>query len=77
MELTNIAFSNNIVNDQYIEVGTSMGCIWYLRCNNYKLEYLFMHSDNWGQYGEETSDLPKYEKFIKKYTKIDTAGAYI
>lgn len=52
-----------------------MGCIWLIRNNNYKnygnKEYLFMHSDNWGQYGEDTSHLPRYKVFIYGYTLVE------
>ena len=37
------------------------------RNNNGTLEYFFMHSDSWGQYGEETSDVPRLRAFKENY----------
>ena len=50
-----------------------MGCTWLIRknINTGNNEYLFMHSDNWGQYGEESSHLPRYKAFIYGYTLVD------
>lgn len=54
----------------YIGIMGSFGCsFWYRR--NYKnglLEKLFMHSDDWGQYGSEF--LIKYSSFIDGYRLI-------
>ena len=71
-----IAKDNELKNFQYIEIMSDMGCNWYMRFINNKYEYLFMHSDNWGQYGPETSDLPKYTEFIKNFTKIGNNISY-
>jgi hypothetical protein len=51
----------------YTTVFDNMGCNWYVRNNNGKLETLFMHSDNWGQYGEDTSHVPIYIAFKTGY----------
>jgi len=57
----------------YTKLYGGMGCIWYARrTNNFdKIELFFMHSDNWGQYGPETDDRPKLEKFLEGYRCID------
>ena len=52
---------------EYKHSDGGMGCSWYVRNNNGKNEYLFMHSDNWGQYGNESSHLPRYKAFIYGY----------
>lgn len=51
---------------------TGMGCCYYFRRNSPAdpIEYLFMHSDNWGQYGIETDDRPKLAIFISGYQEI-------
>jgi hypothetical protein len=43
------------------------GCQWYVRNNNNKYEIFFMHGDHYGQYGEDTSDLPRLKWFIFEY----------
>jgi len=55
----------------YKIINAGMGCIWIIRNNNDMYEYLFMHSDNWGQYGDDTSDLPRYKAFIYGYTLVE------
>lgn len=49
-----------------------MGCCNYIRrnTNSNKLEYIFMHSDSWGQYGDDVSEVPIYKAFIYKYNEI-------
>ena len=51
----------------YIELYAGMGCMWYVRNNKNVLEYLFMHSDSWGQYGDDSSDLPRYLAFKENF----------
>jgi len=42
-----------------------MGCSEYFRkLPNRDLEYFFMHSDSWGQYGEDTSEVPQLMAFL-------------
>jgi hypothetical protein len=53
--------------NHYIEIYAGMGCLWYVRNNKNVLEYLFMHSDSWGQYGDDSSDLPRYKAFIENF----------
>jgi len=59
---------------EYYERYVGMGCAQYVRRNKNSnlLESLFMHSDNWGQYGADTSDLPRYKAFIYEYIKNET-----
>jgi len=57
----------NIKDKEYIIKYAGMGCVWYIRNNNSKYEYIFMHSDSMGQYGEDTSDVPRLNAFIYKY----------
>jgi hypothetical protein len=47
-----------------------MGCAWYARRNALNggiLEYFFMHSDCYGQYGDDSSDMPRMRSFIRGY----------
>jgi hypothetical protein len=57
----------------YTIVYAGMGCVWYAkRDNNWeKIELLFMHSDDWGQYGPESDNRPILEKFIEGYSLVD------
>lgn len=55
----------------YKSVFGSMGSIWYIRNNAGIHEYLFMHSDSWGQYGEDSSDLPRYNAFKYGYKLVE------
>ena len=57
--------------DEYMISDGGMGCTWLIRNNSGTNEYLFMHSDSWGQYGEETSHLPRYKAFIYGYTLVE------
>ena len=63
--------NHNILKGHYVEEYVGMGCEMYVRNNNGNIEYLFMHSDNWGQYGEDSSHLPKYKAFIYGFTLVD------
>ena len=56
---------------EYKTIYGGMGCNWFIRNNNGIYQYLFMHSDNWGQYGEDSSHLPKYKAFIYGFTLVD------
>ena len=70
-EISNYAKSvSNLNNNEYTSRYAGMGCTWYIRNNDGKYEYLFMHSDSWGQYGKDTSDLPRYKAFIYEYKKV-------
>ena len=52
----------------YDSFSAGMGCTWYVRNNHGNLEYCFIHSDSWGQYGEDTSDIPILNAFLEGYT---------
>jgi hypothetical protein len=52
---------NNMYSSKYM----GMGCILYIRKKNDILDTLYMHSDNWGQYGPETDHSNIYIKFIE------------
>ena len=58
---------NNLKNGEYLSKYAGMGCMWYIRKNNNKDEYFFLHSDNMGQYGADTSDIPRLNAFIYEY----------
>ena len=61
------AEESNILPGFYIDFYAGMGCYWYARNNNGTLEFFFMHSDSWGQYGEDTSDVPRLRAFKEDY----------
>ena len=56
----------------YIIVSAGMGCCWYIRRDDIgqPIDTFFMHSDNWGQYGPGSSDVPQMENFIRGYTQL-------
>ena len=49
-----------------------MGCEMYIRKKAGVLEQLFMHSDNWGQYGYKTDHTPIYNDFIEGMVELNT-----
>ena len=55
---------------QYTYVYSGLGSTIYIR-NSYKdrFDYLFMHQDDWGQYGN-TERLALHKDFIKNYVDI-------
>jgi hypothetical protein len=61
---------NKISIGEYTDVYAGMGCTWFIRNNNGNIEYLFMHSDSWGQYGDDSSHLPRYKAFIYGFHKV-------
>ncbi len=70
-------FAKNINNGYYTDVYDGMGCGWFVRNNNGKLETLFMHSDSWGQYGEDSSELPIYIAFTFGYKRVENKNQVI
>ncbi len=63
-------FAQTIVQGTYTDVYDGMGSGWLVRNNNGNLETLFMHSDSWGQYGEDSSQLPIYFAFTNGYKRV-------
>jgi hypothetical protein len=61
---------DKLQNGEYTNVYSGMGCTIFIRKNKDKLEYYFMHSDSWGQYGDDSSDVPILNSFIYKYTYV-------
>ena len=58
----------NLQMGEYGILYAGMGCSTYIRRNlDAKLEYFFLHSDSYGQYGLETSDMPKVNAFLYGY----------
>lgn len=54
----------------YMEFYGGMSSTWFARNNKGNIEFLFMHSDNWGQYSEDTSDIPRLNAFLESYSKV-------
>jgi hypothetical protein len=52
-----------------MEFFVGQGCAYYVRNNNGTKEVFFLHCDSHGQYGDDTSDIPRYLAFIKGYHK--------
>lgn len=57
-------------NDGFIEFNVGMGCILYIKKQENEMSTMFLHSDSWGQYGEQTSDLPTRIYFINALNNI-------
>jgi len=57
-------------NNVYVQSYVGMGCYVYIRKKNNILQSLFMHSDSWGQYGEDTNDQPILLRFIENLTEV-------
>ena len=55
----------------YMEFFVGQGCAYYVRNNNGTKEVFFLHCDSHGQYGDETSDIPRYRAFIQGYNKYN------
>jgi len=51
-------------------IPTGQGCCWYVKYSEEGHETFFMHGDSWGQYGEDTSDVPLMEAFIAGYEEV-------
>ena len=62
----------NNVGKVYVVIYAGMGCEWYAKRDNIgqPITLFFMHSDSWGQYGEETSHVPKLDEFRKEYQLV-------
>jgi hypothetical protein len=58
-----------IPSNTYMEFWVGQGCAYYVRNNNGTKEVFFLHCDSHGQYGDDTSDIPRYRAFIKGYHK--------
>ena len=62
---------NNYINiNKYTYVPAGMGCTWYIRINENNFEYLFLDNNSRGQYGKNTSDIPRLNAFIDGYEFI-------
>lgn len=63
------AESQNVLPGHYITFYGGMGCAWYARNNKVtqELEYFFLHSDSRGQYGNDSSDIPRLRAFTNAY----------
>ena len=63
----------------YMLLYTGMGCMYYAKRNYIgdKISLFFMHSDAWGQYGYESSDIPKLKEFLNGYKPLNKASDII
>lgn len=62
-----IAEKKNIQIGFYSTEFGGMGSTWFIRNHNGRLEYFFMYSDSWGQYGKDTSEIPRLNFFLRGY----------
>ena len=58
----------------YTKVYGGMGCIWYAKRTNHRdhIKLFFMHTDNWGQYGESTDHRPRLNEFLEGFRCVDS-----
>jgi len=61
--------NKRIPPNTYMEFWVGQGCAYYVRNNKGTKEIFFLHCDSHGQYGDATSDIPRYLAFIKGYQK--------
>ena len=61
--------NKRIPPNTYMEFWVGQGCAYYVRNNKGAKEIFFLHCDSHGQYGDDTSDIPRYCAFIKGYQK--------
>lgn len=61
--------NKRIPSNTYMEFWVGQGCAYYVRNNKGAKEIFFLHCDSHGQYGDATSDIPRYLAFIKGYQK--------
>lgn len=56
----------------FVRCYVGMGCMYFCKRDDVDkpIELFFMHSDNWGQYGPETDDRPKLDKFLEGYVMM-------
>ena len=61
----------NLKDGYYTSIYSGLGSKIFIR-KTYKdrFQFLFMHQDDWGQYGVSTSRKNKYDKFISGYKEI-------
>jgi hypothetical protein len=67
LDITDQIKNTHIEVGHYIITDAGMGCTWYVRNNNNQIEYFLLHSDSQGQYGEDTSDIPKLNAFLYNF----------
>ena len=69
--IDNPSINYNINTGFYDSSYGGMGSTIFFRKNiiTNNIDYLFMHSDSWGQYGDDSSDVPKLRAFIHGYKK--------
>jgi hypothetical protein len=69
IDLDMICSKYNLQIGECIRLFGGMGSSWYIRINKDTciIEFIMMHSDSWGQYGADTSDLYRLNAFIYDY----------
>jgi hypothetical protein len=78
IDLDMIGSKYNLQIGECIRLFGGMGSSWYFRVNKYTylIEFIMMHSDSWGQYGSDTSDLYRLNAFTYEY-KLRYVDDYI
>ena len=61
----------DVYNNVFVQCFVGMGCFVYIRKKDNMIQSLFMHSDNWGQYGVETNNQPVLNKFIENLNELN------
>ena len=62
--------TKNLRRGEYTSVYADQGGCWYVRNNAGCKQYLLMFTDDWGQYGPDTSRMPRYRAFVHGYVKL-------
>ena len=66
-----VMYQSQLKDGCYLQFHGCQGSTWFARNNKNKIEFLFMHSDSWGQYGEDSSDVPRLNAFKEGYTHVE------
>lgn len=69
-------YMSDIDGKIYIRCYAGQGCFYYAKRDNINspIQLFFMHSDMWGQYGAEASDLPKLYAFLNGYAALNNTS---
>lgn len=72
IQVINQFFGND--NDKiFTQCDVGMGCCVYYHRNDVDslVEKFYMHGDNWGDYGEDSNDVPALNNFVDGYKYVN------
>jgi len=62
----------------YTKIYSGQGCEWYAKRTGLRnpIQLYFMHGDAWGQFGPQSDNRPKLNKFCRGFVDVDTNQMY-